>query len=901
MKQFFYIGIFSLFSLTLFSQDISIMNDENGQPSSIIMKMPDTTYIHNFVDGVLPDNVVMGEKYMVSPKELFEHGDYSNHDNRGDINFVEPGVMPEGDLPYRMQYTNDGTKLIAMYYHTNNLIVYNAETYESLANIYVGEGPIDMEITDEHIYVCCYFSDEIYIINTDDYSIENSFSVEHQPCVISVNSDESIIYVGFDNDVHLKAGGFMAAYDLNDFNQMFSTYWPYIGEIYMIRGWVGRKMYTYSDFKLIGNDNYIACLQTGAHTPIILNAITGEVEKSYSYYNTCSLVTTESKDSLYFFALDADSLYFYCVDSYTLNTVDSFVIPNTYNQYFWNWFDNIKVDVTGSKLFFEAGSLIAGNYGYFIDFGAKEYKVMILDDWFGVQYYNLQSYDQRYVVMPGESFRIFDFVTEEYVYDQNNLFGAFRYASAISPISYDFVVCDNRQNYYGTNFKRDEYIDVYNFSDPTNIIMTDSIFCGQLPEADLVWSAAINNHHNKIITGNPLSANISIIDAITYEVDTIIDIEHISSVKSINDDLVVLSGYSSPYLILFDLSTLSIIKQFDIEKYFIIIPSPDQQYLYAYNRAEGLLAKIHIDGENSYVETITAISDNASFYINTEYSYNPEISPDGMYILFNENSYIKILNTETMKLETEVHLSGSHIHDMAFTDDSRRVCFAYWFSTPVIDILYLDGENSYLENTISTGDQDGGMSVEYNPVDGKFYFAKKLDIWKVDPETAIVEDTINLNVEQPQVQIGIDPQGNPIVNTIRYFYYNGKEYFMKEPTRKFTVDYESSLCIIPQPGPDRVCILDLLSTEMHEVAVSKADSEVNIYPVPAIDKITIESGILIDRIEIFTVGGDKLMDKKYRNSLATIDLSSFSNGVYIVKVHQGTSSISKKVLVNCKN
>ncbi len=896
MKNLLYITIFCVTSTLSFSQNVSIMNGNDGNPAIITMRFPDTTYVHDIKDGKIPDHVVMGDSYLVSPNELFEHGDNSNHsNNRVSMDTIEPGVLPEADLPYKMKYSVDGTKLMVLYYHTNNLYVYDVGTLETLAVVYVGEGSIDMEVTKEHIYVCCYYSDDIYVINSDDYSIEDIFTVDHQPCVFEVNSDETIIYVGFDNGEHWKEGGFIAAYDLSSYEQLFKTYWPYISEMHMFGGWIGRQHYSYTDLLLIGNDNYIATLRNGGNVAIIINALSGELEESFIFPYTSGFATTASKDSLYLFAQKDDSLYYYCIDSYNHNVVNSISFSKTGNPAFWTW-EEIAVSNDGSKLFMEIGSITTSSYGYMIDFANNDHKIFGLNQ-YDNEYHKLLSCDGRYVIIPGTKLKIFDFETEDYVYDQFFSSWSTGMVTAISPNSYNFVMSEYNGNYYNTYTTKDEYIDFYNFSDPANIIKTSSIFCGQEPEADLSYSATLNNHHNKIVTGNPLSGNISIIDATTYEIDTIIDIEHISVVKNINDDLVVLSGYSSPYLLLFDLSTLSVVKQFDIDYFYIIIPSPDKQYVYAYSRYEGSLAKIYIDGSNSSIETKMAIIDHPVFFTNWENTYEPEISPDGKYILFHERPNIKIVDTETMEVVSEVSTSVEHIMDMAFTNDSKRVCLTYWFYNTTFDIIYLDGEDSYLENTINVPYGEGGMAVEFNNIDSKFYIAKKYDIWVVDPETAVIEDTIDLNVSDFQVQIGIDPQGNPIVNTPKYFYYDDKEYFLKEPSRRFTVDYESHRCIIPSPGPDRIYVLDLLTTDMHELPVSKADPDVHIYPNPTHDKLTIKSGKLIDRIEIFTSRGEKLMDKRFRNAATTLNMSGYPEGVYFVKIHHGNDNVSKKIVV----
>ncbi len=74
---------------------------------------------------------------------------------------------------------------------------------------------------------------------------------------------------------------------------------------------------------------------------------------------------------------------------------------------------------------------------------------------------------------------------------------------------------------------------------------------------------------------------------------------------------------------------------------------------------------------------------------------------------------IKIVATENMKLVCAVPTSVNWpIMDMAYSDDSKRVCLAYFVTKPYFDIIYLDGTDSFLENTITTEANGGGMSVK---------------------------------------------------------------------------------------------------------------------------------------------------------------------------------------------
>jgi len=883
-----------------FSQQVSLMNDKKGQPAYIVLNLPDTTYVHHFT-GEIPEHISFDGRYNLSPRHYFERDcNYGSNSMNVHMDTIEPGILPEADLPYKVKYTNDGTRIVIIYHHTNNVVVYNAEDLDILADIKIGEGPEDLFLNDDCIYVSCYYSDDIYVIDLEDYSIVDHFYVDQHPSVIEVNQWEDIIYIGHDMGEHWKLAC-MAAYGLSAHNKLWDSNWPFITQINMWEGKIGRKVYTYSRFELIGDDQYIACLQKPGSHLMIMDALSGELIKTFYKPGEAvvNIVPSITRDTLFMQSYTVDSFLFYRVDSYTHQVLDSIMIPQPDPLIgFWHWQYNLAVNNIGTKMFMEVGNIATDQYWLMVDFEAHDYKIIPLEQYESAQIFMVQSYDKRYVVTLGDDFRIFDFELEDYTFNQYKRFLTNYKVIASSTVSYDFIWCDSYGNRDYTNFIKDEVINIYNFDDPANLIKADSAICGVQPEADLTYSAVLNNKNEKIIAANTLSGNISIIDANTYEVDTILDIAEISSIKQVNDDQVLMGGQDVRYLLLFDIPSLSVIKEFNIKGYDMIIPAPDQQYAYAYSELESKLVKIKLDGVNSSVVKTLDIVDYSAYYITWEYRYWPEISPDGKYIVMGQDHTVVVIDTETMEVVANVIMSGRCMYDMAFTEDGKRVCIPFWYLTPEFDIIYLDGENSYLENTVQADDGLGGMSVEFNPIDKKFYIARRGDIWVVDPVTGIVEDTIDYDPVDPQVQICIDPQGKPIVNTLRYLYHDGMEYHLKEPTRRMYVDYASQKCIIPSPGPDRIYILDFLTTQMHEIPVTITNDNVNVYPNPASEQITVKSDKLIKRLQLFRNNGELIFDKGFNHSVVTIGLDEYPKGIYFMKVLQEERVVGKKVVVN---
>ncbi|MFD2915390.1 aryl-sulfate sulfotransferase [Psychroserpens luteus] len=70
---------------------------------------------------------------------------------------------------------------------------------------------------------------------------------------------------------------------------------------------------------------------------------------------------------------------------------------------------------------------------------------------------------------------------------------------------------------------------------------------------------------------------------------------------------------------------------------------------------------------------------------------------------------------------------------------------------------------------------------------------------------------------------------------------------------------------------------------------------VNIYPNPASNYININSNETIDKIELYSILGQKVLEAR-QNS--TIDISAFKSGMYFVKIYSGDRSISKKIIKN---
>jgi hypothetical protein len=87
-------------------------------------------------------------------------------------------------------------------------------------------------------------------------------------------------------------------------------------------------------------------------------------------------------------------------------------------------------------------------------------------------------------------------------------------------------------------------------------------------------------------------------------------------------------------------------------------------------------------------------------------------------------------------------------------------------------------------------------------------------------------------------------------------------------------------------NPDISSCLLALSNENFDLSTT-------IYPVPTQDFINIESTISIDKIEIYTITGSKIIERRNSNK---VDLHNLEKGMYLIKIHSKGNTMSKKII-----
>ena len=99
-------------------------------------------------------------------------------------------------------------------------------------------------------------------------------------------------------------------------------------------------------------------------------------------------------------------------------------------------------------------------------------------------------------------------------------------------------------------------------------------------------------------------------------------------------------------------------------------------------------------------------------------------------------------------------------------------------------------------------------------------------------------------------------------------------------------------------------LFTLTASESSVLSVNDFTKEKNqllVYPNPAKSKVSIEllNGLAIEKVEVFSVLGDKVITQKSKNkSIISVDISNLSAGIYFIKANSEKEILSKKLIIN---
>ncbi len=815
------------------------------------------------------------------------------------LEIFEPGPLPEGDLIGALAYSTDGSILAALYKHSDNIYFYNTTNFALLAIVDVGREPIDITLSDQSAYVCCHTSNELYIISLSDFSISNSFEVYENPCQVEFNQAETMVYVGCESYL----GGSVVAYNTAIGEEIFHTFEPYIRSQGSSNS-LGRNSRIFTYFSLSPHSNYIVAVNTSGQAPSLFNGNTGDLVKTFNFGKMKGSGFSETGDTLYIHSTQSSNVVsLHRVNLNDFSVIDSIVALTT--SFTGISQIDLVINANGTKVL-TADAPFNNRYCLY-DFNSLDYQY--IDDAFMVQALSkmFTSNDKRYGIFRSFGWaKIIDLETAQII--SRLPVGYFTgIAGAMSPIADKIAFGDGPGYWY--HLYPEEKFTIFDISDPTDIIVDTVIISGVAPEADITTSAVLSIYGDKLVSSNRLTNNISIIDYATGLLDTLIIMGQVSDIKIIpKTDLILASGKNALNVNIIDLVNKEIILELNTGRVDNVFVAEDGKYaytLFVVSSTVANLTKIALDGAASEIVDFLQLPYNRCNYNLS--SSDPEInstaglSPDGNFMLFPAEDdalgvHIQILDTRLMEVVKTIPVNEENdkcVFNYAFTDDSKRVCALY---SPKIPIIYLDGENSYIESEVSI-DSGRCYSAAYNPIDGLFYMLQYSDwLYQVDPETGEIIGEIPTSPDT-YVQVGISQNGTPLLRSYEHLLYNDVSYALPGLSLGFSFNEAYNLFVIPIPGPDKICVFNPLVAGVKMYPEPTNEDGVILFPNPASEEVFINSESTIENVSIYTLAGKLVFSKAYNKSNTSISVGSFAEGAYLVVTKNANGLAIRKLIV----
>ncbi len=188
-------------------------------------------------------------------------------------------------------------------------------------------------------------------------------------------------------------------------------------------------------------------------------------------------------------------------------------------------------------------------------------------------------------------------------------------------------------------------------------------------------------------------------------------------------------------------------------------------------------------------------------------------------------------------------------------------------------------------------------------------------------ENSIELDFSTIGYEDVKVSVAISSDG--AANSITAAYWNGSLWLTKS-TQAITADYErkefdfSNVAMADENENFKVRFsfggTNMTADEgkkviLNNIAVSAIDKNVlaaqdfsstknsiDIYPNPVNNRIYISSNTSIDKVLVYNIFGQTMYTSSENKSDATVDVSNFAKGIYLVKVFTDGKSMTKKIV-----
>jgi YVTN family beta-propeller protein len=811
---------------------------------------------------------------------------------------VDPGIPPEGDYMGGVTFTKDGSRILLTNRMTDNITVFDWQTMSVITNIPVGDYPGGIAVSDSLAIVACAFSDEVYVINLNDYSIDTVFQLPagQQPWVVRISPDGHKAYVSCDISNTCEVFDLITmshTMTINNFPIYLASF-----------GWGsenGRNSVTFTNFEITPDGNYLI-VGDGLDTVFFFNTTTGLAEDTITGIPSCPSINLSGDSTKAIATCLTNPGMVKQIDIATRTITGSVTLIG----YQISMALDAGVNRVGSKAFVG----ISNNSSAIVRFATSDFTVFTstyTPFWIGT------SPDHSLAISGQFNFSIVDFTTEQVLGQYS---GNTQYFGAVSPVDFRAV---------GFDPYRHEGLYFYDYMTPSAPDYRGTTDAGLYPEGDAPHRVAITPDGTKAVVTNVLSNNATIVDLNTYTVDTIIPIgDRVQDVAITSDSRwAVICGFNTNSVKIIDLHSNQVVADVPTgTRPSVVSISPNDSFAYVGNVQSNTVSVIALDGPASHSVNEIPCGEIGVVWAAYGVTSDVKVDPAGNYVLVavSFDDEVRVINTHSYSV-TPLPVGDFPIQ-IAYDSTGRFATVTNAFSNN-FSLVYVDGETSYVIGTFPVGDYP--LRLDYNKLSDQIgisnYTAKTLV--NINPRTGSTISTNYYTSYGNIIQVRFAESGGPIVltssvgNTPGHIHRGGEAIALPAVPAYFDYCPAVMKAAVVMPGPDYLTVIDWSVPQVKEViniplSVKKPLCEIRPNPFcnKAEIKLNLSSRKLHDddfSLKIYAANGRLIKDflavsgKRLADHGFVWDGSdSYGNpvnpGIYFVELKIGSTSSTNKVI-----
>ena len=745
----------------------------------------------------------------------------------GDLSTIPAGDEIEGDYIGEMKFTRDGSQIWVLNRLTDNITVIDWGTKAIVQNIPVGDMPIDIDFNDEYAVVPCHFSDNVYFIKLDDYSVASILPVAVKPAKVHVSEAGNVAVVGCDE------ADIAEVFNLNTLTPTLTinNFPVYLSKFSFITSNPRNSIY-FSNFRITPDEAYVvnAADESGMK---FWDLSTGNVTATIPQAGDCDQLELSVDGTKVVSMKPGNPGYVNQVDVATQSLLKQVMIPDANVA---SLYSPPAVNADGNRVL--VPTLTGGNTAL-VHFDTETWQYVNsgnMPDWVG------RNEDGSLFIAGDYYLAVIDAATGSIksslngISIQNGAVGKDNRIVASDPLRYESLV-------------------FYEFENPNDLNYTGESNTGSDLEADATYSVKFTADGKKLLAVNSLSGTLSVIDVEAEQLETIIPLgsTELFQVDVTSDGhYAVVAKRLEDKVSVVDLQTGQVVANVSSggskpDQVFVL---PGDEYAYALNAGGGdNIGVIHLNGANSSLESTFVIGNTGVSWTNYGIRSDLKFSSDGYALLatpFDEK--IQLIDLSLHKVVANLPIQGFPLQ-IAITKDELFGHYAAVTLKNTNEMALFSGEGDNWSGGATFPCGKNPTRIDFDPLERRFWVVSNDDnqLQGFSLETFGFVDEVNYSGRTP-LAVRFDQNGrrftllrsaNEATAPHQLEVANGPATTTYDlsalPIHHFDISADGTLAAVPHPGTDEVTLLKEEALGFKTVLISLRDQPYRLYPNPAVD------------------------------------------------------------------